>query len=369
MTIIMHAIYINGRFLTQNITGVQRYARQLVMAFDNMIHDGTIDTNRYRLAIVAPSNVDRQTTNGQIEIISKGRIAGHFWEQVTLPYSTRGGILLSPGNVGPVYHENHIVTIHDTAVLAMPKTFSWAFRTWYSHIMKALCRTARHIITVSQFSKSEIIKYLQADPDKISVVYHGHEHCLAADSQSDILTEYNLEKNSYILAVGSLNRRKNFHAVLKAMRLIKNHKIKIVIAGDTNPRVFGDSDMVLPDEAIYPGRISDADLAALYKNAAAFVYPSLYEGFGLPPLEAMAHGCPVIVSDIPPHHEVCGEAALYFEPDQPEFLADQIDNVISDESLHTRMSQNSMQQASLYTWEKCAHETWALLTRLADFGI
>lgn len=365
----MQQIYINGRFFTQSITGVQRYAHQLTGSLDRLIRDGAIDSGRYRLMILAPQGASPGGTKSQIPIINKGYVGGHLWEQVTLPYLTKDGILLSPGNVGPVYHDNHIVTIHDTSVLAMPETFSWAFRIWYRLVLESLCRRARHIITVSRFSKSEIIKYLKADPDKISVVYHGHEHALVDDSQSSILNRLGLEKNSYILSVGSLNRRKNFKTVLQAMSLIKNRDMRIVIAGDANPRVFGDADIKLPKEAVCPGRVNDADLAALYKNALVFVFPSLYEGFGLPPLEAMAHGCPVIVSDIPPHHEVCESAALYFEPDRPEILADLMDTVIDDKNLRTEMSQKSLGQACQYTWDKCAHETWEIIRQLAASGV
>ncbi len=365
----MQSIYINGRFLTQNVTGVQRYARELVKAFDRMIGDGSIDADLYKIVIIAPETDQPCDFVNQIPIKKTESAGGHLWEQTTLPKFARNGILFSPGNVGPVHHKNHIVTIHDTSVLAMPETFSWSFRTWYHFILKSLCRNARHIITVSQFSKSEIIKYFKADPDKISVIYHGVEHCLIDTSPSHILTDHDLEKDSYILAVGSLNLRKNFSVVLEAASHIKKSRLKIVIAGESNPRIFGGANTGVRDKALCLGRVNDIDLAALYENAAAFVFPSLYEGFGLPPLEAMAHGCPVIVSDIPPHHEVCGDAALYFEPDLPEILAEHIDAVISDKNLQAEMSQKSSMQAALFSWDKCSKTTWNLLTKLAQRAI
>ncbi len=365
----MQSIYINGRFLTQHVTGVQRYARELMKAFDKMIDDGSIDSNLYKIAIITPETDQPCEIVNHIPIKETGGTGGHLWEQTTLPKFARDGILLSPGNVGPVRHKNHIVTIHDTSVLAMPEAFSWSFRTWYRYILKSLCRNARHIITVSQFSKSEIIKYFKADPDKISVIYHGVEHCLIDTSSSHILTNHELEKGSYVLAVGSLNLRKNFSVVLEAASYIKKSRLKIVIAGESNPRIFGSADSGVRDKALCLGRVNDVDLAALYENAAAFVFPSLYEGFGLPPLEAMAHGCPVIVSDIPPHHEVCGDAALYFDPNQPEILAEHIDSVISDKNRQAEMSLKSSIQAALFSWDKCAKTTWNLLTRLSQNAV
>lgn len=301
-------IYINGRFLTQSITGVQRYALEMSKAIDDIINnDAYLQNNEY--VMITPQNTLYLPNFKHIRIIRKGVLHGHAWEQLELPLYTLDGFLINFCGCAPLLKFNQTVTIHDAAVSAMPNSFSWAFRTWYKLMFIWLGRSLKQIFTVSEFSKKELHKYYGIPLNKLHVTYNGIDHIQQIQVDEGIIYREGLKDKKYILAVSSMNPSKNFPLILDVARLMPD--TEFIIAGGSNAKVFKSAGLDVPHNAKFIGYVSDEELMALYRHASVFVYPSLYEGFGIPPLEAMMCGCPVVVSDIEVFREVYGDAVEF----------------------------------------------------------
>ena len=361
----METCYINGRFLSQEATGVQRYAEELVKTLDTMIDDGGIDAGKMRFILLTPAGLIRTIGLKHIPTRVAGHLSGHLWEQLELPRYARRGLLINLCNTGPVLSPHQMVTIHDAGFMAMPESYSRSFRTWYRLLLRRLGRTADVIVTVSDFSRTELIERLSISPARLHVIRHGREHFERLTADDTVITRHHLEQRPFLLAVSSRSPRKNFAAIVKAMSGPKLRGIKIVIAGGANPRVFGDEPERMPEHVHHLGYVTDEELKSLYRHAMAIIYPSLYEGFGLPPLEAMACGCPVIVSDIPPHHEVCGDAAIYCDPLSPDDIAEKIALVMNDPELRRQMQASGFEQARTFSWRQSAAEFYAIVKTLS----
>ncbi len=351
-------ICVNARFLTQSITGVQRYAIELVKALDKLLDTGAIDSGMYSFELLAPKGIKNHISLKHISIKQVGFFSGHLWEQLELPFYARGCLLMNLCNAGPMIKRNQTVTIHDAAVFGFPRAYSLAFRSWYRILLSVLSKRAYTVITDSNFSKREIEKYCMINENKIQVIYIGREHILSVNSDRKILVKHNLVGKRYIFAVSSMSLNKNFHSIVNALEYLNLEGFEVVIAGGVNPKIFNQSYKSLPAHVNYVGYVSDEELRALYENAACFIFPSFYEGFGLPPLEAMACGCPVLVSNTASLPEVCGEAALYFVPDEPKDIANTIKKLINNQHLEAELREKGLSRANLFSWEICAKQTF-----------
>jgi glycosyltransferase involved in cell wall biosynthesis len=361
----MKRIVINGRFLTQRITGVQRFALELVKVLDKLLEIDDIRL-RFELVIMTPQNIINDINLKNIKVIPVGKLKGHLWEQFELPFYSRHGFLVNLCNTGPLLKRKQIVTIHDAAVYSRPEGFTKAFIYWYKLLFKILSLIAYRIVTVSQFSKKELLHYLRTKPNRIRVVSEGWEHIQEKHSDLNVFQKHNISPKKYILAVSSLNPNKNFQGIVKAIECLGDIGTDIVIAGGTNPKIFSSSNDSLPNSVKYIGYVTDEELKALYEGAIGFIYPSFYEGFGLPPLEAMACGCPVIVSNIASLPEVCGDAALYVDPYNPKDIATKIRILLSDDNLREELSRKGLERAKLFSWEKCAKEIIKIIEEVID---
>lgn len=319
-------IYINGRFLTQRVTGVQRYAREMVRALDEIIDRE--DNAEHEWCILAPRNTKYDMNLKKIAFQTCGILHGHLWEQLELPYYTRNEFLINLCNCAPLIKKKQLLVIHDAAIAAYPNAYSWKFRTWY-RMMHMICgRRTEKIVTDSQFSKNELHKYFGISKTKMAVIYAGIEHVNRIQVDDTIIDELQLRNEKFVFAVSSKNPTKNFSLVLRAAKLLPN--IKFVIAGGSNSAVFVDEKDDKMANVTYTGYISDERLISLYRYAAVFVYPSLYEGFGIPPLEALSQGCPIIVSNCASLPEVCGVDAMYCKTNDEKSLAEIIMAVLNN---------------------------------------
>jgi glycosyltransferase involved in cell wall biosynthesis len=228
------------------------------------------------------------------------------------------------------------------------------------------------ILTVSQFSRNRLIDALDVDPRRIFVVPNGVDAMfrpIEHEGIEPVLTRLDLPSD-YVLTLGSLEPRKNLARLLRAWRLLLSRrvidkKLSLVVAGGKHSSFPQTDYLPLPEHVVFTGYISDEDLPALYSGARAFVYPSLYEGFGLPPLEAMACGAPVITSASTSLPEVAGDAALLIDPADVESIADGIESVLNDCDLRNALSAASHKHAKLFTWDRSARLIWTHLTEVA----
>jgi glycosyltransferase involved in cell wall biosynthesis len=349
-------LVLNGRFLSQQVTGVQRHARELVRALDRKLEQ---NGSRLEVSLLAPPDATLDLELYRISVRRVGRLRGQLWEQLELPLHARGHLLLNLANTGPAFSSRQLVTIHDASVFAVPDAYSTAFRRYYRLLLPHLARRAELVLTDSEFSRSELVRWMRVVEEKIRVVPCGHEHILAAPADHRVLSRHGLGARPYVLAVSSLSPHKNLETVFAAIRLLGQRGWDYVLAGPVNPRIFGSLAENAPDLAVRVGYVTDAELRALYEGAACFVYPSRYEGFGLPPLEAMACGCPVVVSRSASLPEVCGDAALYADADNPQQLAAAIRRVMGEDGLADRLRQRGRERAMHWSWDAAADRTLA----------
>jgi glycosyltransferase involved in cell wall biosynthesis len=315
-------IIVNARFLTQKLTGVQRFAFELAKRLKAVMPD---------IVFVSPSNIIHHELAAQLDIVVIGRNKGVVWEQVDLPrYLKKNNrpLLINLGNVAPLFYDNQVVTIHDVSFLVDPTWFSKNFVRFYKFLIPRILKKSKLVFTVSEFSKAEIIRYFDIEAAKINVVYNSV-------SDLPVPEPVRAMQSDYILVVGSIDKRKNIFNLVSAFQSITNRDLKLVIAGDNNP-IFsneGNEELSKHKDIIFTGRVTDQELANLYAGAKLFVYPSLYEGFGIPPLEAMSYGCPTLVSDIGSLREVCGDASLYVNPLDTADIAGGIERLLDDTAL------------------------------------
>lgn len=291
-------LLVNGRFLTQSITGVQRYAHEMLKE---------LATLGPTIAVVAPRGAG--PLDAKVERIDDDAILkGHPWEQFHLPRWMKkwnADLLWCPCNTGPLSVEAQVVTIHDAAVFAGPEWFRPTFRAFYRWLHPRLGRRARAVITDSEFSKTELVKYGVAPAEKIRVVLSGVGAQFTPGGA----------KGGYVLFVGSRNPRKNLARLIDAWSRVPDKGGRILRAVGGAGRAFARENLPpIPADVRLEDAASDETLVDLYRGADLLVQPSLYEGFGLPPLEAMACGTPAAVSRAASHPEMCGDAVAYFDP-------------------------------------------------------
>lgn len=349
-------IYINGRFLTQPMTGVERYAYKMCQALSALGQPFTI------VCPHAPVQPCYDVSN--FHIIRFGRGNSHLWEQLVLPLFFLGKknyLLFSFTGLGSLLVRRKVMTIHDLSFLENPRWFSRAYYWWYKLMTPLAARTSRAVITVSNFSKGEILRFYPfLQPERIHVVYGAVDTGRFRRQTSSITPP--TSSAPFVLAVSSLDQRKNFQRLIQAFQGISGCQLHIV--GSRN-RVFstsGDSSSQ-SDNIQFLGRVSDDELISLYNRAECFVFPSIYEGFGLPPLEAMACGCAVLAADIPVLREVCADAAIYFNPYDVQSISDAVSRFLSlpatdKDSLRRR----GLENVGRFSWEKSA----ARIIRMAE---
>jgi glycosyltransferase involved in cell wall biosynthesis len=350
-------IFINGRFLTQPLTGVQRYARELLRALDALNPDTEL------ICLAPPEDFPRPTwKNIAIKVIGKNR--GNLWEQVDLPLWLKGRLLFSPTNSAPAFYGNQAVTIHDASIFAVPQAYSRMFKAKYRVIFGRLAKNARRIFTDSVFSQGELSHYLRRDPSRFDVILLGGDHMQYIRADESILDELRLRGQPYMLMVASQSPHKNTARLLQALNRIQNSAMRFVVVGGSNNAVFQKEAAINHPSVIATGYKSDEAIKALYEHARGFIFPSLYEGFGLPVLEAMNCGCPVLSSRAASLPEVGGDAVLYFDPLSVDDIASAIDRLISSDTLQDKLRQHGRLHAAQFTWNKTAQQTLDLLTTL-----
>jgi glycosyltransferase involved in cell wall biosynthesis len=354
-------VVINGRFLSQSTTGVQRYAREIVQGIDRLLSNETGPTTPKLELLVPPDSSVADYPLRNISIRCVGRRKGVAWEQCDLAWFSRNRLLLSLANSGPMLHRRQIVSIHDAAVHAVPQFYSRRFINWYRLLHGWLARHSRKLISVSAFSVGELERYYRVVPGTTSIVSNAAEHIMEVAPREDILTRHGLLREGYIFAFGSHDRSKNAVLVEQAMELLPEPRPVLVVAGRMNPAIFAAVAAPPRSFTVHVGPVADDELRALYENAMCFVLPSFYEGFGIPALEAMACGCPVVAARAASLPEVCGGAALYCDPVSSCDLARQIQTLQGDQARREEMRRRGRSRAFEFSWDNSAARIFRLI--------
>jgi len=357
----LRPVVVDGRFLAQPLTGVQRYAREVVRALDRRLAAGAEGLGP--VALVRPPDAPPLGGLAAIEERSAGTRAGHAWEQLDLPRAARGARLVCLGNAAPLVHPRVVVALHDAGVYAIPDSYGRAFRLAYRAQFAWFARRAERIVTVSAFSAGELARHAGVDPARTVVVPNGASHLADVAPDRSVLARHGLAPGGYVLAIGSPKRHKNLAAVAAALALLPEPRPRLAIAGNVHPR--GVPAVQVPDDAVLPGGVNEGELKALYAHALCLAFPSFYEGFGIPPLEAMACGCPALVARTSSLPEVCGDAALYCDPRDPATLADAIARLLREPGLRAELAARGRARAALFTWDAAAARLFGVLADLA----
>jgi glycosyltransferase involved in cell wall biosynthesis len=347
-------IDINGKFYSQEITGVQRYARQIVLALDSLLSDYKYK-DKIKLRLLVPKKGFDIPLFKNIEVVRSQSLYGHIWEQFLLPVISYNNTLISLSGSAPWLKFKQYATIHDAAIYEFPEAYSKFFRYWYGPLFFWLSIICKKVFTVSFFSMERISAFLPQARSKLVVAYNGHEHLKDIEPDFRILDTLRLKVDSYFLVVGSLNPNKNLRYLVKIISEKLPHNIcEFIFVGNSNPSVFSASPLInLPPNIHIAGYLNDCELKALYIKAKALIFPSIYEGFGIPLLEALSTSCPIIASNAASIPEVCGNLAHYFDPKDGCEMARSIylAAVLPKEILEYR---EVHQQLAIFSWASSA---------------
>lgn len=339
-------IFINGRFLTQQITGVQRFALQLCLELSKL---------QVEMQILTPQVIKDTDEWAQLPIVKIGTKTGYWWEQFELPLwmkkNAQGSILLNLCNLSPILYRNNLVVLHDVAVLKFPQWYSKKFYLFYKLFLPLVVKGAKKVVTVSAFSQTEIANYFNVDINSIGVVPNGVTPLPQLQFCSG---RWKFKSGEYILGVSSMNERKNLKSLIEAYLEIDTN-LHLVLAGEENKLFSGGLSVPVDkkNRIHFLGYVTDGELFSLYSNGFVFVYPSLYEGFGIPPIEAMSCGCPVIASDIQSLREVCNDAAVYVNPSNIKEIKEAILS-IQDQNKRQQMIEKGYDVVNRYSWKSSA---------------
>jgi glycosyltransferase involved in cell wall biosynthesis len=306
--------------------------------------------------ILAPpdATLDRLALD-TIAVRRVGRHTGYRWEQTELVAAARGSLLLSLGNVAPLAHARNAVMIHDASVFDRPDAYGWRFRTAMRWMLPILARRAARLFTVSSFSAGRLARHGVVNRHGYTVVPNGADHITRVAADTGAIARAGLRPGGYALFVGSPHPNKNLRGALAAISRVTDPTLRLAVVGAADTAVFAGGDAPpATDRAVFLGAVDDAALAGLYSGALTLLFPSFYEGFGLPPVEAMTLGCPVIAADRAAIPEVCGDAAILLDPEDATGMAAAIDRLAADPARRAELVARGRRRAALFTWRASA---------------
>lgn len=356
----MGTIDINGKFLGARLNGVHRtaahFARQLIGRAGNA----------HKVRLLAPRHIEGNPDFPELTPhVVKGWLgAGQGWEMVTLPRRARGNLLINFCNLAPIAHRNSVVMIHDAQTFLYPQDYSGRQAVAYRRLLPQVARSARCVITVSEFARRSLASHGIGSAEQIEVIHNGTDHILAVEEDRSVLQRNGLAPRGFVLMLGSTKRYKNLRCVFEAMADPRWGGVKLVVAGGPDEANYRRIGAAPPAGTVFTGFVTDAELRALYTAAAAFVFPSLTEGFGLPPVEAMHCGTPVIAARAGAMPEVCGDAALLVDAEDPRGYRAAIETVLSDGELSAQLRARGLQRASELSWDAAGERLFQLVSRL-----
>jgi glycosyltransferase involved in cell wall biosynthesis len=339
-------VIVNGRSLARQLTGVERFSGQVLRHLKG------------RVRVIQPPK----------------RLAGpvgHAWEQFYLPLMVgRRAILFSPANTGPLLVSHQVIMIHDLSALDHPQWFRPAFARLYRTLLPRLVDRSLAVIVPSRFTRRRLLAYPWADPQTIFVVPAGVDRAFfyprSPGEVDAVRRRYGLS-GEYFLAVGSLQPRKNLTALLSAWKHLAADRphLSLVIVGAPAAHFARQVLDPLPPGVRFLGYLPDRDLPALYSGALALVSPSLYEGFGLPLLEAMACGTPVAASHCGALPELVDGCGLFFDPHRPQDIATCLERLAADRHLRLELGASGLERSRRYDWDQTARSIWGRIQAFA----
>lgn len=350
---------INGDFVGLAPTGVARYAREVTLALDQLVAESHPLTADLDLDLVAPRVTELPLGAIDIRVVpefNRPRLP-QVWAQAQLPRHVPGG-LLSFCNLAPIAVRRHIVCIHDLHTRLMPDSYGRGFRLAHRLILPILGRRAARITTVSNLSRSHLVGFGVAPAEKITVTYNGSNHVERWDAG---LSSLPAPRRPYVFCLGRDQRYKNPELLIRLAPLLDILGLDLWMAGDIDPGLVDDYLSQRPENLRMMGRISDHDFRRALSGALCFLFPSRIEGFGLPAVEAMALGCPVIASTAQCLPEICAEAAVYADPEDVDAWFDAVERLQLDAAARQALAEAGYARAANFSWRGIAETYLGLM--------
>ena len=339
---------INGRFLAQPQTGVQRYAGEITRAIDARLAADEDMRRTIGFDLLLPADCPVVPRYETIIVRRSARGRGYAWEQTILPAMAKGG-LLNLANLGPLAHGRQIVCLHDANVFLEPSSYSRGFRLAYRALFPLLARRARAVSTVSRFSADMLKRFGVTGSRPSHVIANGHEHALRWDAAASRFSAPDAFRRPFVFALGSRAKHKQLDLLLGLAPALDARGIDLYVSGGTSS-IFATTALTRTGNVFPVGFVGDDDLAALFARALCFAFPSRTEGFGLPLLEAMVHGAPIVASRCASMPEVCGDAALYAPPDDPAAWLACIDRLAANAALREHLRVKGRARYPRFSW-------------------
>jgi len=350
------------------VGGTETYAVSLLEALGRVDRENEyaifVNKESSDLALPFQQNFERV----MCPVRARSRVARYLWEQAVLPFRARKhrlDLLHSLGYVQPLRLPcASIVTIHDLNFHNLGSWMPKRRRAVLRYFVTRSAKRADHIITVSEFSKRQIVEILGIPESKVTVTYNAVKQRVSVPRPFEDVSKHYGVREPYILALSSFSPHKNMASLVKAFAMLRQRgfqELQLVLAGHP-PTDRRSLELLLHQQRIqdavtFTGYVPDDVLPALYAHAEVFVFPSLYEGFGIPILEAFLHGAPVACSDAGAIPEVACDAACYFDPTSIEEMADAMSNILRDASLRRSLVDRGKERVAQFTWEETARKT------------
>ncbi len=315
MTKHLRRVVFNGKFRAGGLNGVHRVAARLIAEVDSLLTQRPCSGDP-PFALIVPKGCAGGLDLASIEVIEDDRPASQTWEQLRLPQLAAGGLLVNLANLAPIAHRPKVTMLHDAQFLRADSSYPWRQRLGYRLLTPLMARSSAKVLTVSAFSVGELGRGGVTGARGAHVLHNGADHILETASDHTVLDRLGIAARGYALLFGSPKAYKNNAVVFEAFAGGALDPLQLVVVGPARAALAA-AGLTPPADAIFAGGCDDGALRALYENAEALLFPSRTEGFGLPPVEAMLCGCPVIAAPCGAVPEVCGDAACYADPDSP----------------------------------------------------
>lgn len=350
-------VYINGKFLFQRVSGVQRFAYEILTNLDILLYNSeNIKKKAVSFVLLVPnSSIKNYQVNLKCITLKSfnWNYSLNIWEQIILPVFTFGSPLLNLTGSAPLFKSLQFCTLHDAAIFRFGNSYTTKYRIFHQLLLRHLTHASKIIFTVSNFSKRELISLFNIPENKIRVIYNSSEHLI--NVHFSIKPKKLIVPKNFFLVIGSHNTTKNVSFVVENFtENIFPSNYYLIVVGENDPKVFKRPKYINSTKVVFLKGINDSQLNFLYKKAEALIFPSLYEGFGIPPLEAMAIGCPVIASSASSIPEVCGDAALYFDPKSQLSFIKAINFYLSNPHIRKDLISKGFLNANKFTWKDSA---------------